>query len=125
MSGRSLVICEKPSVAREVASAIGARRVGSHYEGGRWVVCALLGHVAELKKPSAYRQWESWDLGTLPMVPAKFELVASDGEAAGRCLSELRSLLAREDVTEVVHACDPDREGEHRRYDVAQRIGRR
>ena len=90
MSGRSLVICEKPSVAREVASAIGARRVGSHYEGGRWVVCALLGHVAELKKPSAYRQWESWDLETLPMVPAKFELVASDGEAAGRCLSELR-----------------------------------
>lgn len=112
MSGKSLVICEKPSVAREVASAIGARRVGSHYEGGRWVVCALLGRVAELKKPSAYRRWESWDLETLPMVPAKFELVASDGEAAGRCFSELRSLLARKDVTEVVHACDPDREGE-------------
>lgn len=112
MSGKSLVICEKPSVAREVASALGARKVGSHYEGGRWVVCALLGHVAELKKPSAYKQWESWDLGALPMVPAEFELVAADGEATERCLSELRSLLARKDVSEVVHACDPDREGE-------------
>lgn len=112
MSGKSLVICEKPSVAREVASALGARRVGSHYECGRWVVCALLGHVAELKKPSAYQRWESWDLGALPMVPAEFELVAADGEATERCLSELRSLLDRKDVSEVVHACDPDREGE-------------
>lgn len=109
-----LIIAEKPSVARAVASAVGAtsRRDG-YIEGGGHVVSWCRGHLVELSPPDAYEAWDGkWDLAKLPMVPARdgwrWE---TPGDAADQ-YEVLAGLLARADVDEVVNACDADREGE-------------
>ena len=108
--GKKLYICEKPSVAREVASAVGARKAGQVWEGPGAVVLALHGHVCDLAAPDAYegRGWDRWALSTLPIAPSPIELTATDA----KLVRLAREQVGRADVDEVVHACDPDREGE-------------
>lgn len=112
MSGKGLVVAEKPSVARELAAFLGCGRAeGGYYEGGGWVVCALHGHVVDLVQPKGYSDlgWDRpWSQVALPIVPPEYRWAATDPDA----VSLVGELMDRPDVDRVVHACDDDREGE-------------
>ena len=107
-----LVIPEKPSVAQSLAAVLGAnqRRVG-YLEGGGWLVSWCLGHLAELADAAAYDPaYAKWRLEDLPILPGSWRFaVARDKRDQ---FDVLRTLLRREDVTQVVNACDAGREGE-------------
>jgi DNA topoisomerase III len=76
-------IAEKPSVAREIASVLGANtKHNGYYEGNGYVVTYTFGHLCTLFEPNDYKSnWKSWDLNNLPMLPNKFKtkVVANDG----------------------------------------------
>ena len=107
-----LVIAEKPSVAQSLASVLGAnqRRAG-YLEGSGWLVSWCLGHLAELADAAAYGPvYAKWQLEDLPILPETWRFtIAKDKREQ---FDVLRTLLRREDVTEVVNACDAGREGE-------------
>ncbi|PIE20189.1 MAG: DNA topoisomerase III [Proteobacteria bacterium] len=108
----TLVIAEKPSVARDIARVLGAsgRREG-YLEGAGYRVSWCVGHLLELCEPHDYDPaWKRWDTKTLPMVPARFMTRARKG--AGKQLAVLRKLARAADVERVVNACDAGREGE-------------
>ncbi|MBM6723655.1 DNA topoisomerase III [Pseudoflavonifractor phocaeensis] len=106
------VITEKPSVAQAVASVLGAnqRRAG-YLEGSGWLVSWCLGHLAELADAAAYDpDYAKWRLEDLPILPESWRFtIAKDKRNQ---FDTLRTLLRREDVAEVVNACDAGREGE-------------
>lgn len=112
----TLVIAEKPSVAREIAAVVGARkREDGYIEGSGYVVSWCRGHLVDLATPDEYSQWAGpWDISKLPMVPRGEEWVwrpsTEDGAAAQ--YKVLAKLMERADVDEIVNACDADREGE-------------
>lgn len=112
----TLVIAEKPSVAREIAHVVGAREKRDGWlEGGGYVVSWCRGHLVDLATPDEYPQWEgAWDLNKLPMIPVGNEWIwqpnTQDGASAQ--YKVLVKLMEREDVDVVVNACDADREGE-------------
>ena len=107
-----LVIAEKPSVAQSLASVLGAnqRRAG-YLEGSGWLVSWCLGHLAELADAAAYGpDYAKWRLEELPILPESWRFtIAKDKRDQ---FDVLRTLLRREDVAEVVNACDAGREGE-------------
>ena len=107
-----LVIAEKPSVAQSLAAVLGAeqRRTG-YWEGGSWLVSWCLGHLAELADAAAYDpDYAKWRLEDLPILPESWRFtIAKDKRDQ---FDTLRTLLRREDVAEVVNACDAGREGE-------------
>ena len=112
---RSLIICEKPSVARDVARALfggGAKKVADRYEADDAIVAHAVGHLVEQVDPDAYdARYKKWRYEDLPIVPEEFRYQARDARAAKQ-LSALHKLMARADVTEIVNACDAGREGE-------------
>ncbi len=108
-----LIICEKPSVAQTVAYSLGANeRVTdgkvSYYEGSGFLVANAVGHIVGIGMPEDYG-WEKWELNTLPMMP-EFRLFPLQGYAEP--LRLLKKLLFRNDVSEIINACDAGREGE-------------
>ena len=107
-----LVIAEKPSVAQSLAAVLGAgqRREG-YLEGGGWLVSWCVGHLAELADAAAYDPaYAKWRKEDLPILPESWRFtIAKDKRDQ---FDVLRTLLRREDVTEVVNACDAGREGE-------------
>ncbi len=110
---KSLVIAEKPSVAADLARALGkVPKKGDHYENDRYVISYALGHLVELEMPEDIdkKKYGFWRLETLPIIPRKFGLkpIADSKER----FSALKKLLHRPDVTEVINACDAGREGE-------------
>ena len=110
---KSLVIAEKPSVAADLARALGKiPKKGDHYEDDAHVISYALGHVVELEMPEDIdkKKYGFWRLETLPIVPEKFGLKPVP-ESAER-FAALKKLLARKDISEVVNACDAGREGE-------------
>ena len=109
-----LVIAEKPSVARRIASAVGARnRRDGYIEGADWIVTWCRGHLVDLAAPEEYPGWNGpWDAGKLPMVPGEWRWRQSGEDGAAALLTKIGELAARPDVDTVVNACDADREGE-------------
>lgn len=108
-----LVIAEKPSVARDLARALGVPAKGrTSFEGDRYVITWCVGHLAELAEPAAYdARWKAWRLDTLPMIPAAFRLRAST--SAPEQLRAVTALLRdKRRFRAVVNACDAGREGE-------------
>jgi len=107
-----LVIAEKPSVARDLARALGAaRRLDSHYEGNGLLVAWALGHLAGLWEPEDYDpSLKRWSLASLPIIPREFRVKPAPG--AAKRLHALKALMRRPDVSLVVNACDAGREGE-------------
>ena len=107
-----LVIAEKPSVANSLAAVLGAttRRDG-YLEGGGWLVSWCLGHLAGLADASVYNpDYAKWRYDDLPILPETWRFTISKDKREQ--FDVLRTLLRREDVTEVVNACDAGREGE-------------
>ena len=107
-----LVIAEEPSVAQSLAAVLGAgqRREG-YLEGNGWLVSWCVGHLAELADAAAYNPaYAKWRKEDLPILPESWRFtIAKDKRDQ---FDVLRTLLRREDVSEVVNACDAGREGE-------------
>ena len=107
--GKILIIAEKPSVARDIAVALGvSTRTEWGYENTSVMVAAARGHLVELFVPEAETTGKS--LETLPVLPSRFMLRAT--ASGGSQYKVLSSLMARRDVDCVVNACDAGREGE-------------
>jgi DNA topoisomerase-3 len=107
-----LIVAEKPSVGRDIASALGRHRKdkGALFGDG-WTVTWALGHLAELAPPDAYGEhYKKWRLETLPILPERFKVRVS--QKTREQFSVVKNLLRDPSVTEVVNACDAGREGE-------------
>src|SRR5437870_2354623 len=108
---KSLIIAEKPSVASDLARALGVKKEGDHFESDSYVISSALGHLVELALPSELDvKRGKWSFANLPIIPDKFELRPIEKTKARFNL--LKRLMKRKDVTELINACDAGREGE-------------
>ena len=109
---KSLVIAEKPSVARDIARVLGAnQKNGGILEGKNYVVTWALGHLVTLADPEEYdRKYEKWEMATLPMLPKEMKLVVI--RQTGRQFYVVKTQLFRKDIGEIIIATDAGREGE-------------
>jgi DNA topoisomerase-3 len=115
--GKTLVVAEKPSVARDLAAVLpGSFKQGKDKaflesdEG--YVITWAVGHLVGLAEPDAYDpKLKKWRFADLPIVPDEFKLIPNDDRAAKQ-LKVIHRLMAREDVDGVINACDAGREGE-------------
>ena len=107
-----LIITEKPSVAKIIASALGVTsRADGYFEDGDWLISWCIGHLVGLADAAAHDdRYKKWRYEDLPILPDSFRYVVSEEKAAQFHI--LRSLMERPDVTELVNACDAGREGE-------------
>lgn len=106
---KTLVIAEKPSVATDLAKALGVKKSGDWYEDDRYVISSAVGHLFEIQPPEGFEPAKGkWNF--FPSLPPQFDLKVIDKNAGRATL--LRKLLKRKDVTAVVNACDAGREGE-------------
>ena len=107
-----LVVCEKPSVARSIAAVLGAGKRGDGFlSGGGYLVSWCFGHLAELSDADAYdEKFGKWRREDLPILPDSWQYTVSRDKQ--KQMNTLRALMHREDVCEVVNACDAGREGE-------------
>ena len=110
---KSLIIAEKPSVAADLARALGnVPKSGDHYENDEYVISSAVGHLVELEMPEDIdkKKYGFWRLETLPIIPEKFGLKPiADSKSR---YDQIKKLLARKDIDSVVNACDAGREGE-------------
>jgi len=106
---KMLIIAEKPSVAREIAAALGGfSRIENWLESPTAIVSSGIGHLVEIYSPEAATTGR--DLASLPVIPVRFELQAIAKTKAQ--FSLLSKLMKRADVDQVINACDAGREGE-------------
>ncbi len=115
---KTLVIAEKPSVGRDLVRVLpGAfdKKGGKgeeFLEGPDHVVTWAVGHLVQLADPDEYdEKYKKWRMADLPIVPDRFKLVVRD-ERSKKQMNVVKRLLGREDVDQVVNACDAGREGE-------------
>ncbi|MBR3831483.1 MAG: DNA topoisomerase 3 [Muribaculaceae bacterium] len=107
-----LCITEKPSVAKDIASILGAtlRRDG-YYEGGDYKITWTYGHLCTLKEPADYTSlWKRWSLGALPMIPTKFGIKLIEQDSIKRQFHVIEQLIA--EASEVINCGDAGQEGE-------------
>ena len=112
--GKTLVIAEKPSVGRDLTRALpGAFQKHEGYlESESHVVTWAVGHLVQLAEPDEYdAKYKKWRMADLPIVPDRFKLVVRD-ERSRKQMTVITRMLKRDDVDEVVNACDAGREGE-------------
>ncbi len=109
---KKLIIAEKPSVAADIARALGGfTRKGDYFESDRHVLSSAVGHLLELAVPQDYEVKKGkWSFKHLPVIPPHFDL--SPIERSQQRLNVLLRLIKRKDVTGVINACDAGREGE-------------
>ncbi len=111
---KTLVIAEKPSVGRDLARVLPgpfAKQEG-WLEAPDYVVTWAVGHLVQLAEPDEYdAKYKRWRMPDLPIVPSKFKLVVRD-ERSRKQMSVVTAQLGREDVAQVINACDAGREGE-------------
>ncbi|HYC44241.1 MAG TPA: DNA topoisomerase III [Burkholderiales bacterium] len=109
---KTLIIAEKPSVAGDIARALGGfRRHDDYYESDDYVLSSAVGHLLELTAPDEYEvKRGKWSFAHLPVIPPHFDLKPI--EKTESRLRLLTKLLKRKDVDGVINACDAGREGE-------------
>jgi len=109
---KSLVLAEKPSVAREIARVLGCTQTHKSYiEGNKYIVTWALGHLIELKMPEHYdTRYKNWNLEDLPIIPEKMGLKVM--KQTSHQYKAVESLAKRKDVNECIIATDAGREGE-------------
>ena len=108
----TIVIAEKPAVARDIAAVLGARRRGpASLEGNGYVVSWAIGHLVGLAEPQEMNPaWRQWSLERLPMLPSEWPLKVHSKTASH--FHQLAALLSAPEVEKVVCATDAGREGE-------------
>jgi DNA topoisomerase-3 len=108
---KALIIAEKPSVAADIARALGGfTKQQDYYESEAYVLSSAVGHLLQLSNPAEVARGK-WSFAHLPMIPPHFEVAPIDKRGEDR-LKLLARLIRRKDVTELVNACDAGREGE-------------
>ncbi|WP_242276493.1 DNA topoisomerase III [Bacillus cereus group sp. BfR-BA-01445] len=109
---KSVVIAEKPSVARDIARVLKCDKKGNGYlEGSKYIVTWALGHLVTLADPESYDvKYKKWNLEDLPMLPERLKLTVI--KQTGKQFNAVKSQLLRKDVTEIIVATDAGREGE-------------
>lgn len=109
---KSLVLAEKPSVARDIARVLHcSQKGGGCLEGSRYVVTWALGHLVTLADPEEYdKKYIKWDMETLPMMPERMKLTVIR-QTSGQ-YQNVKTQLFRKDISEVIIATDAGREGE-------------
>ena len=107
-----LIIAEKPSVAKSIASALGASsRANGFYEGNGLIVSWCVGHLVSPMDAGGYNEYfKKWRYDDLPILPEPFRYVLAPGKE--NAFENLRALMDRSDVDTIVNACDAGREGE-------------
>jgi len=110
--GKSLVLAEKPSVARDIANVLKCNKKGNGFlEGDKYIVTWALGHLVTLADPETYDQkYQKWNLEDLPMLPERLKLTVI--KQSGKQFNSVKSQLNRNDVNEIIIATDAGREGE-------------
>jgi DNA topoisomerase-3 len=110
--GKTLIIAEKPSVAGDIAKALGGfKRNGDYYESAEYVVSSAVGHLLELVPPEGVEAARGkWTFKCLPVIPPHFDLQPI--EKNENRLKVLAKLIKRKDVDTLINACDAGREGE-------------
>ncbi|MBI4204864.1 MAG: DNA topoisomerase III [Betaproteobacteria bacterium] len=111
--GKQLIIAEKPSVAGDIARALGGfTRHNNYYESSRYVLSYAVGHLLELSAPEEFDPKRGrWSFRHLPVIPPRFDLAPINGKSAAQ-LGVLLKLIRRKDVVRLINACDAGREGE-------------
>ena len=109
---KSLVIAEKPSVASDLARALGGlKKYDDHFENDRYIISSAIGHLVELALPSELDvKRGKWTFANLPIIPDEFELKPIEKTKAR--FNALKRLIQRKDVDLLINACDAGREGE-------------
>ena len=109
---KQLIIAEKPSVAQDIARALGGfAKQGEYFESDDYVLSSAIGHLLELAVPEEYEvKRGKWSFAHLPVVPPHFTLNPID--KTGERLKLLTRLMKRKDVGGLINACDAGREGE-------------
>ncbi len=120
---KSLVITEKPSVARDIAAALGGFTEHEGYsESDSLVVTFAVGHLLELLEPDEIDPiYKRWTLDTLPILPQEFKLKVKSGQTDR--VRTIKKLMGRDDVTDLVNACDAGREGELIFREIVKHLG--
>jgi DNA topoisomerase III len=118
---KTLVIAEKPSVGQDLARVLpgpfekhtgAGERTARWLEGPEHVVTWAVGHLVQLAEPDEYDdKFKKWRMADLPIVPRNFKLVVRD-ERSQKQMKVVKDLLKRDDVDQVINACDAGREGE-------------
>lgn len=109
---KTLVIAEKPSVARDIARVLRcSKKENGALEGNKYIVTWALGHLVTLKDPEDYdKKYKEWNMAVLPMMPEKLQIKVIP--QTGKQYHAVTTQLARKDVNEIVIATDAGREGE-------------
>ena len=110
--GKTLVIAEKPSVATDIARALGGcKREKDYLENDDYIISSAVGHLLEIHAPDGVEvKRGKWKLDNLPVIPPHFELRPI--EKSEPRLKVLSRLARKKDVDTVINACDAGREGE-------------
>jgi len=111
---KTLVIAEKPSVGQDLARVLqGPFKKGEGVlEGPEHVITWAVGHLVQLAEPDEYDpKFKRWKMDDLPIVPERFKLVVRD-ERSRKQMTVVTRQIGREDIDEIVNACDAGREGE-------------
>ena len=110
--GKKLIIAEKPSVAADIAKALGGfTKHGEYFESDEYVLCSAVGHLLELSLPEEFDVKKGkWSFTRLPVIPPHFELRPI--EKSEPRLNVLLRLIKKKDVDALINACDAGREGE-------------
>src|SRR5512147_114410 len=109
---KKLIIAEKPSLAADIARALGGfTRKGDYFESDAYIISSAVGHLLELTLPPEHDVKKGkWSFAKLPVIPPHFDLAPIE-RSEGR-LNVLLKLLKRKDVSGIINACDAGREGE-------------
>ncbi|MBO4932679.1 MAG: DNA topoisomerase 3, partial [Clostridia bacterium] len=109
---KKLILAEKPSVGLTYAALLSAdRKFDGYMEGTDCIVTWCFGHLAELASPETYdEKYSKWNRSDLPIVPQNWILKPSREKK--KQFEIIKTLMHREDVSEVINACDAGREGE-------------
>jgi len=109
---KKLIIAEKPSVAADIARALGGfTRKGDYFESDEYVLSSAVGHLLQLALPEEHDVKKGkWSFARLPVVPPHFDLAPIEKNEPR--LNVLLRLIKRKDVTGLINACDAGREGE-------------
>ncbi len=111
---KTLLVAEKPSVGQDLARVLPGpfKKQEGFLEGPEHVITWAVGHLVQLAEPEAYdAKYKSWRMADLPIVPERFKLEVRD-ERSRKQMTVVTKQLGREDIDEVVNACDAGREGE-------------
>lgn len=120
---KTLVLTEKPSVAREIARVLGCNKnLNGGIVGDKYIVTWALGHLVTLAMPEEInKEWKNWNEATLPMIPKKFETRVIS--ATSKQYNNVKSFMKSSEVSELVIATDAGREGELVARWIIEKVG--